>query len=72
MIMDLPWLIQGCLSQEQSPMFFQCEQVFYSEVLGKAGWLFVVRHDSRGRPIKYNVEDDNEEGIEEDADVEDD
>ena len=29
----------------------QCEQVFYSEVLGKAGWSFVVRHYPRGRLI---------------------
>ena len=40
----------------------QCEQVFYLEVPGKAGWSFVVRHDPRGRPVKYNLEDDNEEG----------
>ena len=29
----------------------QCEQVFYSEVPGKVGWSFVVRHDPRGRSI---------------------
>ena len=40
----------------------QCEQVFNSEVLGKAGWSFVVRHDQRGRPVKYNLDDANEEG----------
>ena len=40
----------------------QCEQVFYSEVPSKAGWLFVVRHDPRGRPVKYNLDDGNEEG----------
>ena len=40
----------------------QYEQVFYSEVPGKAGWLFVVRHNPRGRPIKYNLDDANEEG----------
>jgi hypothetical protein len=43
----------------------QCEQVFYSEVPGKAGWSYVVRYDPRGRPIKYNHvakdEDNNEE-----------
>ena len=49
----------------------QCEQVFYSEVLGKAGWSFVVRHDPRGRPIKYNLDDGNEEGsLEEEYDDE--
>ena len=42
----------------------QCEQVFYSEVLGRAGWSFVVTHGPRERPIKYNVEEGNEEGIE--------
>ena len=26
----------------------QCEQVFYSEVPGKAGWSFVVRHSLGG------------------------
>ena len=40
----------------------QCEQVFYSEVPGKEGWSFVVRHDPRGRPVKYNLDDGNEEG----------
>ena len=48
----------------------QCEQVFYSEVLGKAGWPFVVRHDPRGRLIKYNLEEGNEEGLEEEDDDE--
>ena len=46
----------------------QYEQVFYSEVPGKASWSHVVRHDPRGRPIKYNVEE--EYNIEEDDDVE--
>ena len=40
----------------------QCEQVFYSEVPGKAGWSFVLRHDLRGRPVQYNLDDGNEEG----------
>ena len=40
----------------------QCEQVFYSEVPGKKGWSFVVRHDPRGRTVKYNLDDGNEEG----------
>ena len=30
----------------------QCEQVFYSEVPGKAGWSYVVRYDPRGRRVK--------------------
>ena len=40
----------------------QCEQVFYSKVPGKVGWSFVVRHDLSGRPVKYNLDDGNEEG----------
>ena len=40
----------------------QYEQVFYSKVPGKVGWSFVVRHDPRGRLVKYNLEDGNEEG----------
>ena len=37
----------------------QCEQVFYSKVLGKAGWSFIVRHNPRGRSVKYKVEEGN-------------
>ena len=47
----------------------QCEQVFYSEVPHKQGWSFVVRHDPRGRPIKYNVME--EEDIEDDEEADD-
>ena len=43
----------------------QCEQVFYSEVPGKAGWSFVVRHNLRGRSVKYNLDEGNQEGLEE-------
>ena len=70
--MNLPWLTQGCLSQEWSPMFFQSqrEHVFYSEVPGRGGWSFVVRHDPRGRLVKYNLEKGNEEGMEEEDDDE--
>ena len=50
----------------------QCEHVFYSDVPGRVGWSFTVRHSPRGRSIKYNVEDANEEGLEEEDDVEDD
>ena len=47
----------------------QCEQVFYSEVPGKPGWSFVVRHDPRGRPVKYNVvEEEDTEELEDDVD----
>jgi hypothetical protein len=58
----------------------QCKQVFYSEVLGKEGWAFVVRYDPRGRPVKYNIveeendleeEDDAEEQVTDVADVSD-
>ena len=49
----------------------QCEHVFYLEVLGKAGWSFVVRHDPRGRLIKYNIEKGNKEvNLEEEDDAE--
>ena len=50
----------------------QCEQVFYSKIPGRGGWSFVVRHDPRGRTIKYNVAEGNEEGLEEEFNVEDD
>ena len=46
----------------------QCEQVFYSKALGKAGWSFVVRHDPRGRLVKYNLDEGNEEGTLEEED----
>ncbi|GLJ50136.1 hypothetical protein SUGI_1066800 [Cryptomeria japonica] len=47
----------------------QCEQVFYSEVPHKPGWSFVVRHDPRGRPIKYNVmEEEDTEEVEDEVD----
>ena len=48
----------------------QCEQVFYSEVPGKEGWSFVVRHNPRGSPVKYNLEEGNEEVLEEEYDDE--
>jgi hypothetical protein len=48
----------------------QCEHVFYLEVPGRGGWSFVIRHDPRGRPVKYSVEED-QEGIEQEDDVED-
>ena len=45
----------------------QCEQVFYFGVPHKSGWSFVVRHDPRVRPVKYNVikEEDIEEAQQE-------
>jgi hypothetical protein len=46
----------------------QCEQVFYSDVPGKAGWSYVVRYDPRGRLVKYNVAE--EDDIEEEDDAE--
>ena len=49
----------------------QWEHIIYYEVPGKVGWSFVVRHDPRGRPIKYNLEEGNEEGLEEEDDDED-
>jgi hypothetical protein len=41
----------------------QCEQVFYSKVLGKRDWSFVVRYDPKGRPVNYTI--DEEDDIEE-------
>ena len=47
----------------------QCEQVFYSEVPHKLGWSFFVRHEPRGRPIKYNaMEEEDIEEVEDDVD----
>ena len=48
----------------------QCEHVFYSEVPNRVGWSFVIRHELRGRPVKYNVDED-QDSIEEDDDVDD-
>ena len=41
----------------------QCEQVFYSKVLGKKCWSYIVRYDPRGIWVKYNVveEEGNDE-----------
>ena len=50
----------------------QHEHVFYSEVLGRGGWSFSMKHDPRGRLVKYNVQEDNQYGIEEEYDIEDD
>jgi hypothetical protein len=45
----------------------QCKKVFYFGVPHKPGWSFVVRNDPRGRPVEYNVieEEDIEEAQEE-------
>ena len=64
--MENRWLFE--LGTDLYVLPSQCEQVFYSEVPGKAGWSFVVRHDPRGRPIKYNLDDGNEEGSLEEED----
>ena len=45
----------------------QCEQVFYSKVLGKKCWSYIVRYDPRGRLVKYNPKD--EENVKEDGDT---
>ena len=49
----------------------QCEQVFYLEVPGKASWSFVVRHNPRGRTVKYNLDEGNEESTLEEEDGDD-
>jgi hypothetical protein len=41
----------------------QCEQVFYSKVLGKRDWSFVVRYDPRGRPIKYTIDEEDDDEV---------
>ena len=46
----------------------QCEQVFYLEVPGKEGWPYIVRYDPRGRPIKYNAVEE-EDNVEEEGDA---
>ena len=46
----------------------QCEQFFYSEVLGKAGWSYIVRYDPRGRLVKYNPVEE-EYNVEEEGDA---
>ena len=49
----------------------QCEQVFYSEVIGKAGCSYIVRYDPRGRRVKYNpIEEEDNVKEEGDADQE--
>ena len=50
----------------------QCEHVFYLEVPGKARWSFVVRHNPRGRPVKYNLNEGNEESTMEEEDDDED
>ena len=45
----------------------QCEQVFYLEVPSKEGWSYIIRYDPRGRPIKYNLEE--EDNFEEEGDA---
>jgi hypothetical protein len=45
----------------------QCEQAFYSKVPRKVGWSYVVRYDPRGRPIKYNVPEEDDIAEEEDV-----
>ena len=53
-------------------MFFQGNvKKYLCEVPPRGGWSFTVTRDSRGMPVKYNVGDDNEEGLEEEDNVED-
>jgi len=48
------------LSTELYVLPSKCEQVFYYDVPSKVGWSYVVRNHPRGRPVKYNVaEEDN-------------
>ena len=41
------------LNIEPYVFWIHYEQVFYSQVLGRLGWLFVVWFDLRGRPVMY-------------------
>ena len=38
----------------------QCQHVFYSKIPSRGGWSFVVRYYPRGRPIKYNVVEEDD------------
>ena len=55
-------------STEPSVLSSQCEHVFYSQVPIKVAWLFIVRYDPRGWPIKHNVAEEYD--IKEEYDVE--
>ncbi|MDF3681136.1 hypothetical protein P3S38_29620 [Enterobacter hormaechei] len=57
------------VKDEPYVLLSQCEQVFYFGVPHKLGWSFFVRHEPRGRPIKYNVME--EEDIEDDEGADD-
>jgi hypothetical protein len=48
------------LSTNPCVLTSECEQEFYSCVLGRVGWLFVVIFCPRGRPIKYVPGEDEE------------
>lgn len=58
------------VGEEPCVLPIQYEKVFYLKVPHKPSWSFVVRHDPRGRPIKYNAIE--EEDIKEEEKVEDD
>jgi hypothetical protein len=45
----------------------QCENVFYSKVLGERDWSFFVIYDPRGRPLKYTIEEEYDIEEEDDA-----
>ena len=49
----------------------QCEKVFYFGIPHKLSWSFFVRHDPRGRPVKYNVTEEEDEGGADDDEGED-
>jgi hypothetical protein len=43
-------------------MFFQVNvnKSFTQRFQGKRDWSFVVRYDPRGRPVKYNIEEEDD------------
>jgi hypothetical protein len=48
----------------------QYEKLFYLDVPGKESWSYIVRYDPRGRLVKYNhvEEEDNLEEDDDDVD----
>jgi hypothetical protein len=63
-------MIKKTIFEKENDCYFfpsQCEQFFYSKLLGKRDWSFDVRYDPRGRTIKHIV--DEEDDIEEEYDV---
>ena len=65
--MELPWLIQGNFNRVQRLMFFQVNVSRSFTERFQAGQSQIARYDPRGRPVKYNPEE--EDNAEEEGDV---